>query len=549
MVIPTLGRRISASRTVRSVLANDYPNVRVVLVDQCAEPLSPGLLPADARFKYLQSETAGISAARNVGVEACEADVIAHTDDDCEAPADWLAGVARTFAEQPEVDLAFGDVRAGPTPEGGFIPTFTVRRRLLAKGLSGKHRVEGIGACFAYRRAVWEQVGGFDEALGAGAELRSAEEVDFTNRALAAGYAALETDGFSVVHHGYRTWESQSELLSSHLYGIGATSAKQLRLGRAQYLYVLTRLGWRWAFGRPVVDFGRPPMRWPRLQGFCRGFSAGWRRSTDARGRFQASGATTRPAEAGVPAGIASRRELFPDFFLIGAEDAGLDRVADALESEPDIFVSPVRDTGFLACEDPWPVTQADAAGPGGTPRLQTLAEYADLFRGAGGARAIGEASASYLQSPRAAERIRLWVPGAKLIAVLRNPIDRAWAAFQRRRERGLETREALADGMPGFDYLEPGRYFHQLESFKPELQAGRLQIHLWEDLQADPEQAIESIRTFLGVDESRRGAQLRPPEDGRAPEETRERLVEYYREDILRLEDLLGRNLSGWLA
>ena len=62
-----------------------------------------------------------------------------------------------------------------------------------------------------------------------------------------------------MIHHGYRTWENQDELLSGHLFGIGVTAAKQLRRGSPAYLYVMARLGWRWAFGRPVVDFGRAP--------------------------------------------------------------------------------------------------------------------------------------------------------------------------------------------------------------------------------------------------------------------------------------------------
>lgn len=295
VVIPTRGRREWASRAARAVLANDYPNFRVVLVDQTADPLPTGLLPTDERFRYLQSPTAGISAARNAGVANCPDAIVAHTDDDCEAPIDWLSGIASAFARHPEVDLMFGEVDAGPTRNGGFIPSYHVREETTANRLESKHRIEGIGACMAYRLSLWESLEGFDEALGAGGELHSAEEVDFTNRALAAGQTVMVTKAFRVIHHGFRTWESQDDLLSGHLFGIGASAAKQVKQGSLQFCIVLARLAFRWAFGTPVVDFGRPPARLPRLRAFLRGFSAGWARPLDGRAHFE-TGAVSRPA-------------------------------------------------------------------------------------------------------------------------------------------------------------------------------------------------------------------------------------------------------------
>jgi GT2 family glycosyltransferase len=564
-----MGRRISAARTVRSILANDYPNFRVLLVDQCDEPLAPGAFPSDPRFEYVSSNTVGISAARNVGVEMAEDGVIVHTDDDCEAPPGWLSAIAETFRSRPDVDIAFGEVLAGKTAPGGFIPVYRVQNEVVVSRLRSKHRIEGIGACLAYRREVWELLGGFDEALGAGGEMRSAEEVDFTVRALARGRVVMETPRFHVVHHGYRAWENQDELLGGHLFGIGVTAAKQLRRGSPAYLYVMARLGWRWAFGAPVVDFGRPPARLPRLRAFLQGIRTGLRRPLDELDRLEAkaktNGAAGKPRSG--PPRFATKHEPFPNFFLIGAPKSGTSCVHEHLRAHPEIFMCAQKEPNFMAVGD----SALSGAPVNETPDEQmraatvwTLAEYVDLFRGKTTEKAIGEGSSWYLHSPAAAESIRLYAPGSKLIAVLRDPAERAYSAYRMHRRLGqepLETFESALDARAnlsrcsdwGLDYLGPGFYRRHLEAYREEWEDGRLQIHLTEDLERDPESAFKKMYEYLRVDARFKvvdaGNRLNAAPD-RAPltPETRERLIETYREDILGLQEMLGRDLSAWL-
>jgi len=280
VVVTTKDRDDMACRTVRSILENRYPAFDVVLVDQSrddAVAFSAAEFNDDARFRYVRTPTVGISAARNVGARLASGEIIANTDDDCEVPLDWLEKIAATFQEWPDAAIVFGDVDAAPHPGEGFIPAYRVRRPVRVRGAWRKHLIEGIGACFAYRRELWHAVGGFDERLGVGGEFRSAEEVDFTIRALALGRVVGETKSFGVVHFGFRRWEQAQSLLEAHLFGLGAMSAKHLRRRPLQYGLVLANLGVRWFWGRPIVDFGHRPRRRTRLRAFLKGVYDGWR--------------------------------------------------------------------------------------------------------------------------------------------------------------------------------------------------------------------------------------------------------------------------------
>lgn len=289
VVIPTRNRRAAVVRTVRSVLCSDLAAADVIVVDQSESDETEVAISEflqNERFRYIRSSTRGISASRNIGARGASASIIANTDDDCEVPSNWLTGIVEAFSAKPEAAIVLGNVVAGPHSAAGFVPAYKVKKPRLVRGVSQKYRVEGIGACFAYRADVWRELKGFDQLLGAGALFRSAEEVDFMVRALARGHAIYETPEPGVIHHGFRKWEDADGLIEGHLYGIGAVSAKHIRLHTGPYLYVLAQLATRWVLASTVVDFGYSPSRLTRLRGFLRGFGAGWRHSVDGSGHF-----------------------------------------------------------------------------------------------------------------------------------------------------------------------------------------------------------------------------------------------------------------------
>jgi len=289
VVVPTRDRGAMVVGTIRSILQGGLRPKHLIVVDQSRSDETAvavaGFLGCEW-FQYIRTDTIGISTARNIGGRAASTPIIATTDDDCEVLPNWLEAVLTAFDEHPTAAIVLGNVEAAPHPSGGFIPAYQVSKVVLAQGVNQKHRVEGIGACLAYRADLWRELGGFDELLGVGAPLASAEEVDFMIRALAKGHTICETPEVGVVHHGFRRFEEGGELIAGYLCGIGAVSAKHLRRHFASYSHVLARLAARWVWGGPVVDFGHLPPKLLRLQAFLRGFRQGWKLSYDRKGHF-----------------------------------------------------------------------------------------------------------------------------------------------------------------------------------------------------------------------------------------------------------------------
>ncbi len=289
------GSRIRS--TVASVLG-DESGVSLVLVDQSDDEDVVRVLgewASHPRFVRVPCSGRGLALARNVGVRATSTPIVAFTDDDCVATPGWATEIAHPFAEHDRIALVFGTVKPAPfDPALGFLPSYSRATPVLATSIFDKHLVEGIGASMAVRRTAWEHLHGFDEALGAGSAMHSAEETDFVMRALLAGYFVSETTGATVVHAGFRTLAMAPMVLGGYLFGIGASLAKLARLGHWQVLAVAARLALRWTVARPVVDMGRTSHRRARLFGFLKGVATGLVTPVDRRtGHF-----CPRPADA-----------------------------------------------------------------------------------------------------------------------------------------------------------------------------------------------------------------------------------------------------------
>jgi GT2 family glycosyltransferase len=279
VVISTRNRGDRVVKTVQTILENDYPHFELRVIDQSEDNTTENSLQpflGDSRFHYLRTTTQGVSIGRNLGISNTQSEFIAITDDDCETSTNWLQELVAAFEVDKHIGIIFGNVLPGPHDRTvGFIPAYVRNEPFLARHISEKYRVEGISACMGLRRSVWQKLSGSDEMLGTGSPFKSAEEMDFTIRALLAGYFVYETPKVTVIHHGFRTWEQGRTLVHGYLYGIGAMVAKQIKCGHWSVLRVLIHLIWRWAFGHPVVDLGHRPSRWLRLVASLKGFITG----------------------------------------------------------------------------------------------------------------------------------------------------------------------------------------------------------------------------------------------------------------------------------
>lgn len=298
-------------------------------------------------------------------------------------------------------------------------------------------------------------------------------------------------------------------------------------------------------------------------------------------------------------------------FFVIGAARSGTTSLHRYLAQHPALFLPPMkpRYLALLDQDGPWP-------GPGDADlwrnSIREEAAYRALFAGVRPGQVAGEVSTLYLYAPPVAGRIRDAFPRARLIALLRNPADRAFSAYQTMRRRGLEPLddfEAALAAEPdriargwsfAWHYRRVGAYHEQLTRYTALFPPEQLRVHLFDDFARDPLAVVQDCFRFLGVDDGFRpdvsvvhnvsGAPrsrlletlLARPNPlrslaravlplsvrrrlGQAPAAARmqarntrpvalspalrKALTRDFREDILRLQNLLRRDLSAWLS
>jgi GT2 family glycosyltransferase len=284
-IIATIHRPEDIDVALESVLRSTYSEYEVHIIDQSTDELSRERLRpfmGDSRVRYSAHPGSGLSAALNRGASLTTAELLAITGDDCTVREDWLEKIVAAFDAHPNVGVLFGSVLPGPyAHDDGFVPGCVLSETALIGGLEEIHRLSGTTACMAIRRSVWEELNGFDEALGIGAPLRSAEDLDLTLRALARGYHVLQTPEVETTHRSPTLWADRAATIRRNWYGSGAAFAKSLRLARMPMLRALKRLSRRWVGGGSEVaaTYGPRPDRFSMLAGFGWGFVVGlfWR--------------------------------------------------------------------------------------------------------------------------------------------------------------------------------------------------------------------------------------------------------------------------------
>jgi hypothetical protein len=321
-------------------------------------------------------------------------------------------------------------------------------------------------------------------------------------------------------------------------------------------------------------------------------------------------------------------RTTLPNFFIIGAAKAGTTALYYYLKQHPQIYMSPVKEPRFFAFEP----EDLNFGGPGDTELHQRtivdIEQYSALFRDVSTELAVGEASPVYLCSPKAARRIRSSVPDAKLVTILRHPVERAYSHFLHQIRDGAETLTDFSAALEAEEqrardnweyrwrYKEIGLYTEQLKKYYGTFDRSQMKIYLYEDFDKNPQSVLHDLYRFLGVDETfaadtsmryntsgvprskvvhtvlsklqkatrrtfdhvphpkvdpdaqaqvfgkvkkffliekarRLGLKLRDSNLSKPQlrPEVRAQLLEYYREDILALQDLIRRDLSHWLT
>ena len=197
-----------------------------------------------------------------------------------------------------------------------------------------------------------------------------------------------------------------------------------------------------------------------------------------------------------------------PIFFVVGAAKAGTTSVYHYLKQHPEIHLHPFKDEACYFCERyGMPIT---------------LDEFRDLMTPKNSqALASGDVCSAYLADPAAAEEIAQAYPDAKIIMILRNPVDRAYSLYQWMTCAGYEylpsfrdaleqERDRLARKLKGpelitrckriYLYFQSGLYSRQVQRYLERFPRERILILRYDDLQRDGVAFMQGIYAFLGV-------------------------------------------------
>ena len=204
----------------------------------------------------------------------------------------------------------------------------------------------------------------------------------------------------------------------------------------------------------------------------------------------------------------------FPDFFVVGAPKAGTTALHAALAPHPQLFMSAVKEPKFFLCDGP-PPTQG---GPGDAHSYREWIwrqeDYERLFDAAPAGTLKGESTPLYLADRRAMERIHNAVPRARLIVILRDPVDRAYSNWAHLWADGLETidsftaacaeeeRRTEAGWAPFWRYRELGLYGRQLSDLYSLFPREQVLLLRYKWLVEEAPRTLDAVCRFLGVDQ-----------------------------------------------
>jgi sulfotransferase family protein len=296
--------------------------------------------------------------------------------------------------------------------------------------------------------------------------------------------------------------------------------------------------------------------------------------------------------------------DRWPDFYIVGAPKSATTFLVHHLSQHPRILLPPVEFHYF---------------GSDLEFRRQrtTRAEYLAYFDQPGPGRVVGEKSAHYLQSAKAAGEIAAVRPDAHIIITLRNPLDLIWSFHGHHLRDGEDDIADVEDALaaeparargeripPGntlpqaLQYTEVARFAPQVRRYMEAFPADQILVHLYDDVERDPQSVLSRTFAFLGVDPmtqmsisvvnaagTLRSPQLQellheppplvsviarrvmprrarhwlartltelnkgPDERGGMPLDVRRRVGPRFDDDVRELETLIGRDLGAWLS
>jgi len=277
--------------------------------------------------------------------------------------------------------------------------------------------------------------------------------------------------------------------------------------------------------------------------------------------------------------------ERWPNFFIVGAPKAGTTSLYAYLKDIPGIYMSPVKEPKFF---------NESYINPG-LPEKKRLdkKKYLSLFNGVEDEKFLGDASPSYLVDPKTPERIHNVSPDAKILISLRDPVERLFSSYLMLIRNGKYKRpfrEEIENSIKNRPtWVDRGTYFERVKRFLDVFGSEQVKIFIFEEWIKNPKNTVREILQFLGINYeidhiiedvynpfsvSRGSAAtsilssakikrfgekffspstrriLRDkiltikPEKPKMEKKDRDFLIDFYKDDVKKLENFLGRKL-----
>lgn len=217
IITNTIRRPIElVGKSVRASLSQNE-SVNVILIDQNAQYLIfPEEIKMNPRFKHMHCQVPAVSMARNRAEYSKDTDWIVFCDDDGYLEDGYIQKLQKAIDENPEIEIFAGSIKRIDTGE------FYSKRHALGGNMKWFWNSKLLmGSNFAIKRSVFEELGKFDENLGAGAKYGSSEETDLAWNAFFHHKKMKYFPELVVFHVPPFTGDAGSEIQKAFRYGVG----------------------------------------------------------------------------------------------------------------------------------------------------------------------------------------------------------------------------------------------------------------------------------------------------------------------------------------
>lgn len=218
----------------------------------------------------------------------------------------------------------------------------------------------------------------------------------------------------------------------------------------------------------------------------------------------------------------------YPNFFIVGAARCGTTSLYNYLQQHPQVYMSPIKEPHFFSTD--FKIEEMDPVylknkiidfekyfsyKPLKKLHITHITKeeyYYKLFEDVKNEKAIGEASTGYLYSKVAAKNIKEKIPHAKIIIILRDPIERAFSHYLMDLNAGLISGDFIEEVLKDYNrvpkgwgithlYIDLGLYYKQVKRYLDIFPKENIKIIIFEEMKANFQKIFQEICKFLEID------------------------------------------------